>query len=212
MIGRRIILFLGLSLAFSMPQAQAQTDEVQQLLLNVEKLEQLREMLDNMRSKYQIISQGYSQIKGIAEGNFKLHQAFLDRLVQVNPTVKGYYKVGEIIDLQVRMIQHLAQAKREFRMADFLREQEFGQIDRLLSTWSRSSLDLLEELFLILSDNELQMEDWERIQAIDRVHLSVLEMRKGIVLFSQSIKQLGELRSANSKEILTLQMILRNGD
>ena len=203
-----ILLVSGIWLGVGTPSAQAQSDEVQQLLLNVEKLEQLRGILDNMREKYQILTQGYNRVKGIAEGNFKLHEAFLNRLVEVNPNVKAYYKVGEILDLQLGLIRNLAKARREFRMADYFQEQELGQIDLLFGSWSQSSLNLLEELFLVLSDHELQMDDWERIQAIDRVHLAVLELGKGAAMFSGSLSRLGTLRAMKSGEILTLQTLI----
>lgn len=206
-----LYILAGLFLISGLP-AKAQSDEVQQLLLNVEKLDQLREMLDNMRDKYRILTQGYNQVKGIAEGNFNLHQAFLNRLVQVNPKVKSYYKVGEIIELQLGLIQGLAKARREFRVTDFLQEQEFVQVDRLFTVWSRSSLHLLEELVLILADNQLHMDDWERIQAIDRLHLAVLDLNKGVAMFSNSLSQLGAMRSMNAHEIKTLESLFGDGN
>lgn len=194
-------------LLISGPIAKAQSDEVQQLLLNVEKLNQLKHMLENMKDKYLIIRQGYNQVKGIAEGNFNLHQAFLNRLLKVNPNVRAYYKVGEIVELQISLIRGMAKVKQEFRWSDFLEEQEFAQVDRLFSVWSRSSLNLLEELLLILSDNQLEMGDWERIEAIDRLHASVLNLSKGVAMFANSISELGDLRNMKSRELTTLQTL-----
>lgn len=202
------VLALGFLLLFSGPVAQAQTDEIQQLLLNVEKLNQLKQMLENMKDKYQILNHGYNQVKGIAQGNYTLHQAFLDRLIQVNPKVKTYYKVGEIVNLQISLIRGIAKTRQEFIVTDFLVEKEFSQIDRLLNVWSRSSIDLLEELLLILADNQLQMDDLERIRAIDRLHASILELNKGVAMFANSIAQLGDLRRIKSREITTLQAVI----
>ncbi|RIW12109.1 hypothetical protein D0X99_19845 [Algoriphagus lacus] len=202
------LLFVAFWAWISVPVCKAQTDEIQQLLLNVEKLDQLRAMLDNMRDKYQIISKGYEKIKGISQGNFELHEAFLDRLVKVNPKVKSYYKVGEIIQLQLRLIRGISKTRQEFRLGDFLMDQEYAQVDRLFEVWSQSSLHLMEELMLILSDNQLQMDDWERIVAIDRVHASVLQLTKGVSSFSNSMAQLGEMRKMKSGEIQTLQLLI----
>ncbi|MBS4040998.1 MAG: hypothetical protein KGZ81_10425 [Flavobacteriales bacterium] len=199
---------MGLSSWLSIQACRAQTDEIQQLLLNVEKLDQLKEMLDNMQEKYRILSQGYQQIKGIAEGNFQLHQAFLDRLVRVNPNVRAYYKVGEIIQLQIGLVRGIEDARTHFQLGDYLQDKEFQQVNRLLGTWSKSSFHLLEELMLILSDNQLQMDDGERIQAIDRVHESLSELSKGVGKFSNSLSQLGELRKSKSQDLQTLQTLL----
>ena len=66
-------------------QVVAQSTEIQQLLLNVEKLAQLKKILGNMKKGYEIISTGYNTIKDISKGNFNLHEAFLDALMQVSP-------------------------------------------------------------------------------------------------------------------------------
>ncbi|HUQ67577.1 MAG TPA: hypothetical protein VM101_15550, partial [Flavitalea sp.] len=51
----------------------SQSDEAQQLLLNVEKLTQLKKILNDMYKGYKIVSKGYNTIKDISEGNFDLH-------------------------------------------------------------------------------------------------------------------------------------------
>jgi hypothetical protein len=191
-------------------KVSAQTDEVQQLLLNVEKLDQLREMLDNMRDKYQILTQGYNQVRNVAEGNFTLHEAFLNRLVQVNPKVRTYYKVGEIIRMQSQFLEGIVQAKREFRLGNFLEEREMQQVERMFGQLSSSSLSLLEELMLILSDSQLQMNDFERIQAIDRVHGSTMELGKGVRRFSNSLGQLSEIRKSKLAEFKTLENLINH--
>ncbi len=62
--------------------AFGQQYEIEVLLLNVEKLMQFRQILDDMKKGYEIIAQGYGTIKNIAEGNFSLHDVFLDKLMQ----------------------------------------------------------------------------------------------------------------------------------
>src|SRR5690606_34975487 len=91
------ILLLTLS---STAASFSQTQEAAQLLLNYEKLKQLEEILDNMYKGYQILSQGYNRIKNIAEGNYSLHQVFLDGLFAVNPAVAKYRRIPDIIRYQ----------------------------------------------------------------------------------------------------------------
>ena len=56
--------------------ASAQSQEAQQLLLNWEKLTQLKAILENMYEGYQVVSKGYNTIKDISQGNYSLHQVF----------------------------------------------------------------------------------------------------------------------------------------
>ena len=48
-------------------QVMAQSTEIQQLLLNVEKLAQLKKILSNMKKGYEIVSNGYNTIKDISK-------------------------------------------------------------------------------------------------------------------------------------------------
>ena len=53
--------------------SNAQTQEAQQLLLNWEKLAQFKQMLEDMKTGYQVLYKGYSAIRDISQGNFSLH-------------------------------------------------------------------------------------------------------------------------------------------
>ena len=73
---KKILVILFIS--FGCPTlVNAQSQEIAQLILNLEKLKQLEEILDNMYKGYKILTKGYNTIKNIAEGNFNLHQVFL---------------------------------------------------------------------------------------------------------------------------------------
>ncbi|MFX9630904.1 hypothetical protein ABTO69_20345, partial [Acinetobacter baumannii] len=70
-----IVLLLMCCMLF---KGKAQSDEVQQLLLNVEKLAQFKKILQNMYDGYKLLHKGYTAVKNISEGNFSLHKTFLD--------------------------------------------------------------------------------------------------------------------------------------
>lgn len=63
---RAVILFIILS-AGIIPTLSAQSQEAQQLLLNVEKLSQLKQILTDMKKGYQVISTGYNTIEGLSK-------------------------------------------------------------------------------------------------------------------------------------------------
>jgi hypothetical protein len=73
-----IVIMIMCSMSF---QLKAQSDEVQQLLLNIEKLAQFKKILKNMKNGYQIIFKGYTAVKDTSQGNFNLHKTFLDGLM-----------------------------------------------------------------------------------------------------------------------------------
>src|SRR5882724_9523176 len=94
-------LTLFILLAFLLPHSsQGQQEETEQLILNFAKLEQLQAILDNMYAGYTILSNGYNKIRMISEGNYSLHQLFLDGLMAVNPAVRNYRRIPQIITYQ----------------------------------------------------------------------------------------------------------------
>ncbi len=83
-------------------------------MLNIEKLNQLRKILKELKAGYEILFKGYSTIKDLSEGNFKLHEAFLDGLLQVSPAVKNYARVKDIVQAQLAIIKEAARRSSGF--------------------------------------------------------------------------------------------------
>jgi hypothetical protein len=148
----------------------AQSAEVQQLLLNVEKLAQLKKILSNMKKGYEIVSGGYNTIKDISKGNFNLHQAFLDGLMQVSPSVKKYKRIGEIISFQTQLVKEYKSAFRRFDASNLFNENEIKYMGNVYSNLFNKSLQNLEELAMIITAGKLRMSDDERLNAIDRIY------------------------------------------
>ena len=153
--------------------ANAQTQEATQLILNYEKLKQLEEILDNMYKGYKILTKGYNRIKDIAEGNFNLHQVFLDGLFAVNPSVAKYKRIPDIIRYQSMLIKEYKRAFDKFRNDPNLTPDEIKYLERVYSYLAKQSLRNLEELTMIVTANKLRMSDDERIQSIDRIYFDM---------------------------------------
>ncbi len=151
-------------------QGLAQAEEIEQLVLNVEKLAQLKEILSNLEKSYQILNGGYQTIKGLSEGNFKLHEAFLDRLLQVSPVVKDYYRVGLILERQRQMLRSLRSLQSSTLSG--LSAQESAYLQLVYSRLYQQSEQLIKSLTLLLTPKALRMNDAERLSAIDRLYES----------------------------------------
>lgn len=152
-----------------------QSQEAKQLLLNVEKLAQLKLMLSHMKTGYQILEKGYTSIKNISQGNFNLHRDFLDGLLQVSPAVKKYAKVGDIIQVQIKLVKESKAALAEFRSSKQFTVAEIEYLGHVYANLLKESLKMLDELAMVVTAGKLRMSDDERLQAIDRIHDEVIE-------------------------------------
>lgn len=194
-------LFLILILCGMVFQVKAQSDEVQQLLLNVEKLAQFRKILKNMKDGYQIIFKGYTAVKDISQGNFNLHKSFLDGLMQVSPTVKKYKRIADIINYQLRIAKEYKDATKQIRLDNQFSVDEMDYVTKIYKSLFNESLKRLEELSLIITSGKLRMSDDERLQAIDRIYTSVEDQYCFLKDFSNSTLVLSMQRKAERTEI-----------
>lgn len=112
---KKIITLLIVLSACITTSLSAQSQEVQQLLLNVEKLAQFKQILSDMKKGYEVISTGYSTIKNLSQGNFNLHKTFLDGLMMVSPSVKKYTRIADIMNNQLMIVKEYKNAFNRFK-------------------------------------------------------------------------------------------------
>lgn len=165
----KISLLLLFLFAISSSKLQAQSTEVQQLLLNVEKLSQLKNILKDMKKGYTIISGGYNAIKNISQGNFSLHEVFLDGLMLVSPEIKKYRRVVDIITYQKRIISEYESAFSRFKATNNFDPVEIDYLGRVYKQLFNQSVNNLDQLAMIITSSKLRMSDEERLLAIDKI-------------------------------------------
>ena len=165
---KKLIMFVMLLILFNGIN-NAQSVEVQQLLLNVEKLSQLKKILDNMYQGYRIVSKGYGVIKDISEGSFNLHQVFIDGLLQVSPAVKKYAKIPEIIRNQTMLVKEYKMALKNFTRTNLFDAEEMKYLKIIYSNLLGKSLQNLSDLAMVLTAGNLRMSEEDRLKAIDKI-------------------------------------------
>src|SRR5215217_4864296 len=173
MIMKRMIFVLLLLLSGARLKVSAQEAEIEQLLLNVEKLAQLKQILANLKKGYEIVSTGYNTIKNISEGNFDLHKTILDGLMEVSPAIRNYKRVADIINYQILIVKEYKNAYLRFKQDGNFTPGEIKYLGSVYTNLFKQSLKNLDALATILIDGDLRMSDDERLKAIDDVFNSM---------------------------------------
>ncbi len=179
----------------------AQSEEAQQLLLNVQKLAQFKKILQNMYDGYKILYKGYTAVKDISEGNFNLHKTFLDGLLEVSPAVKKYKRITDIIQYQIRISKEYKIAFVRFKNEGQFTPQEIEYIGKVYGNLLKESLKSLDELWLVATAGRLRMSDDERLQAIDRIYAVVEDQFSFLKEFTNNTELLALQRKAEGAEI-----------
>ncbi|WP_276374279.1 TerB family tellurite resistance protein [Chryseolinea sp. H1M3-3] len=207
---RYAILITLLFLQVRIGNAQAQ--EAIQLALNYEKLKQLEQILDNMYKGYKILSAGYNRVKNIAEGNYKLHQVFLDGLFAVNPAVRNYKRVADIISYQQLLLKEYGRAYDRFKRDPNFSADELRYIANVYNYLVKQSLKNLEELAMIVTAAKLRMSDDERIQRIDRIYEDMEDKISFLRYFNNSTQMLAIQRAKENNDVSVLQKLYQVED
>lgn len=185
----------------------AQTDEIQQLLLNVEKLAQHRQILADMKKGYALVTTGYRTIRDANEGNFSLHHGYLEGLLGVSPAVRQYRRVGEILSLQATLLQESGKALRGAGRGGTFSPEEVRYLDRVYGRMLRHSLDQLETLTGVLTTRQLRMSEEERLQAIDAIWREMQELLLAQRDFNRSLTVLAWQRTREGRRIAGVREI-----
>lgn len=206
---KKILIIICFALLGLLPsyKASAQADEIAQLLLNVEKLAQFKQILSDMKKGYQILEGGYNTIKDISEGNFTLHKAFLDGLMQVSPTVRNYKRVADIINYQVILVREYRNAYDKFRRDNNFNEQELAYLGRVYNNLFKESLRNLDELTGVITAGKMRMSDDERLQAIDRIYSDMQDKLQFLRHFNNNTTVLAVQRAKEKNDAETIRKV-----
>ncbi len=191
-----ILIMCGMSF-----QIKAQSDEVQQLLLNIEKLAQFKKILQNMYDGYKLLNKGYTAVKNISEGNFSIHKTFLDGLMKVSPSVKKYKRIADVISYQLRIAKEYKLAFNRFKEDKQFSIQEIDYLGKVYSNLFTESLKSIDELAMVITSGKLRMSDDERLQAIDKIYLAAEEQYTFLKEFTNNTNLLSLQRKAEKAEI-----------
>ncbi|MDD2305013.1 MAG: TerB family tellurite resistance protein [Prolixibacteraceae bacterium] len=206
---KKLILILGIALfsLLSANKAMAQTDEIAQLLLNVEKLAQFKQILSDMKKGYEILNGGYNTIKDLSQGNFSLHKTFLDALMEVSPTVKKYKRVADIINYQVILVKEYKSAFNRFKQDNNFNQQELVYLSRVYENLFKQSLNNLDNLATIITANKLRMSDDERLDAIDKIFADMQDKLLFLRYFNNNTTVLALQRAKERNDANTMRLV-----
>ena len=206
---KRMIFYLLITVAGigTSLKANAQEDEVAQLLLNVEKLAQLEQILSDMKKGYQVVGTGYNAVRDVAKGNFSLHHTFIDGLMQVNPAVKDYRKVAGIIDHQIQLVKEYKSSFKRFKESNSFNMEELDYLTGVYNELFKQSLNSLDDLAAVITANRLRMSDDERLEVIDNIFIKMQDKLQFLRYFNNRTTMLSLQRAKDKNDVKALRKI-----
>ena len=194
-----LALFIGSGLS-------AQVSETKQLSADIEKLVQLKLILDNMIKGYSILSKGYNTISDISKGNFNLHKEYLDALWTVSAAIANDKRITLILVNQSKVVTEYATAWKMIAASQLsatdlsiIRSQYLQLLDQ--------SVSAIEELYMIIHSGKLRMSDAERLAAIGVIDGDMTATLKEVRNLTENVLALNAGKSQAQKDTKNLKAI-----
>jgi hypothetical protein len=202
------LVLLLLTATTTTTKAQASTaQDLQQLIMDIEKLTQFKAILSDMKMGYTILTQGYGEVKDISEGNFNLHSAFLNSLEMISPTVRKYGRIADIIANQASIVSEYKAAWKMANSSGRFNASELLYMNGVFVSLLNQSLDNLTNLANVLTAGTLRMSDAERLQAIDHIYSDTQNKLVFVRDFNNSVEVLELQREKELNDVNTLQRL-----
>ncbi len=150
---------------------------------------------------YSIAKKGLNTIQDIKHGDLKLHNSFFNSLEAVNPRIKKYSKVADIIATQISIAKQVHNTLRICRNAKQLTNTELNYLQHVFNNLLDDCAKDLDELFGLITDGEQQMKDDERIKRIDKLYDDMQDKKVFAQSFSHSAKGLSLQRRNDGYDI-----------
>ena len=199
-----IILVLVWMRQFSFGQSQ----EAKQLLLDVEKLTQFKQILNDLKKGYEILSGGYEAIKNISQGNFNMHQTFLDGLLQVSPANPKCERIADIIKYHLRIVKEYKAAFGQFKEDKTFTIDEIDYIGNVSRRLFNESVKNVGDLITVVTAGKLRMSDDERLKAIDHIWDEVQDQYAFLRDFNGSTAMLSKARQKEQEDVDVMKKLI----
>ena len=122
---------------------------------------------------YKIAKEGLTAIGSFTRGEFNLHGDYFHSLKTVNPEIRKYVKVADIIALQVKIVQNYNSTYRQINSSNAFSKDELNYIRNVFTNLLDDCEKTLDELIAVTTDGKLEMKDNERMERIDKLYLDM---------------------------------------
>jgi len=142
----------------------------------IQQIAALKVYLEYLKKGYQIVDKGLTTIGEIKNGTFNLDKDYFNSLKVVSPVIRNSPKVNDIL-----VYQHLIKEKLEYFVTECKRNDQLTSDEKVYIQSVRQkvieecNMDI-DELTTVTTTGESEMQDEERIDRLNKVHLEMQEL------------------------------------
>jgi hypothetical protein len=201
----KIILTILVSVCFHSANCQTWNEWFRQKKTQkrylIQQIAALQMYLKYLKEGYDIAKKGLNVIGDIKQGKFDLDNGYLASLRAVNSSISGSAKISSIVAYHSLLIRQLQRLNNESAKSDLLTLSEQSYVSSVYANMIRESGVMLEDLETLLSDDELEMKDDERIEQLDKLYIDAKDKYAFSRSFCNSTRMLINQRQRETIEV-----------
>jgi len=196
-----ILLMFFNSCAFAQTAAEWTQQKKTQIKYLVQQIAALQVYTTYVEKGYSIAHSGLNMIQDIKKGDFNLHSDYFSSLKNVNPTVKAYSKIAEIISMQINIVKACHQQRSNMNNSKQFNSDEISYAGKVFENVLNGCTEITDQLIVITTDGLLQMKDDERIKRIDYLYKNMQDRFSFVQHFSNENNILAVQRMKDQNDV-----------
>jgi hypothetical protein len=141
-------------------------------------------LIDRSEKGYRIVESGLADIGGFTGTEYGLHQHYFESLAAVNQNVAQMPEVGEILGMEAAMVRGMGSAVNRWQASGRLTAGEMGVAAQEYAGVCQEGEEILGELRVVLTDNNLVMGDGERMGRVVALAARMRELAQSSSAYS----------------------------
>lgn len=171
----------------------------------IQQITALEVYLGYVKKGYEIAHDGLTLIGDIKDGNFSLHKDYFTSLEKVNPVIHKSSKAAYAFALQNLIKREIESQYQSSRKDANFTAGEMHYLTAVYANLNNECDASVDELTSLLTDHNLQMQDNQRLDGIDRICENLKSMYSFLRTFNPSL--LSMQRNSEKSSIESMKKI-----
>jgi hypothetical protein len=173
----------------------------------VEQIAALKVYGGYLKKGYGIAKDGLYLIEDIKDGEFNLHRNYFNSLKEVNPVIKKYPRVKDIMHLHQSILNMVSVARKQWPLLNQLSTGELNYLDQVLDRLLSDCDQTAYELEQVVVRGKLAMKDDERIDRIDTLYGVSYEQYSFARILTGEVNEMAKSRSQEMKGLKDIKLM-----
>lgn len=196
-----VILLVLLTNSFAQTtQEWTQQNKTQKQYL-LQQIAALHTYIGYAKKGYDIVGKGVNTVRNIKNGDFNLHRDFFSSLNNINPLIKKYAKLADLLAYQYRIIKQTKETIKGIKQSGQFTALEIDYCQNVFSNLLDDCIKTIDDLVSAITSDKLQMKDDERIKRIDILYADMQDKYAFCSSFTDEMSILALQRITEKQEI-----------